>query len=238
MTTTVRYARAWRSWRVDERSARDPLVALTASLDSLPLNEGRLIDLGCGDGSLLPMLIERGLSAENYVGLDANAELLQASRESDCPGARFELWDARRKGDVDRLCLAAFAADTYCASRLLCNLDDVSCSYLLRTLARCGEGSDFAFLDPIDQVDDRGWHSGGDEPTPSKSLEDLLRSHQVDEAFRGAIAHRYSRTPDQYAAVLDRLGARDVTRIDLRRDSGESEPTHAILRGRFRAGNP
>ncbi len=59
--------------------------------------DGRVLDLGCGDGHLLELLTRKGLSAEQLVGLDMSPDELRLARARPAL-ARSSLLHARAQG--------------------------------------------------------------------------------------------------------------------------------------------
>jgi trans-aconitate 2-methyltransferase len=84
-----RYAR----FRAERRQPWDDLVALLT-----PLDRPRVLDLGCGDGTLTAELHAR-LQARETVGIDTSAAMLERAAAWAGGGLRFAAGDAASSGD-------------------------------------------------------------------------------------------------------------------------------------------
>jgi len=87
-------ARLWdRSNRGYARLSRERDAAVLALVRaSLPAAEGRVLDVGCGDGQLAALADDAGIAAD-WTGIDLLAERIEVAR-SRVPGARFVVGSA------------------------------------------------------------------------------------------------------------------------------------------------
>ena len=68
-------------------------LAMLGRYDLLPLGERRVLDVGCGDGSVLRDLLRYGARPENLEGVDLLQERIEKARELS-PNIRFSEADA------------------------------------------------------------------------------------------------------------------------------------------------
>jgi ubiquinone/menaquinone biosynthesis C-methylase UbiE len=76
------------------QSRERALLSLLREAGLLPLTERRVLDVGCGDGSVLRDMLRYDATAEHLTGIDLLPERVERARELT-PGARVELGDAR-----------------------------------------------------------------------------------------------------------------------------------------------
>jgi ubiquinone/menaquinone biosynthesis C-methylase UbiE len=96
-----------------------------ASLELLPLGRvehdlGRVLDVGCGTGNLLPFLEARGYRMQEYVGVDLSPEMLRIARTK--PGRVPASWIT---ADAARLPLRESSFDIAVSASVLHYWDDV-----------------------------------------------------------------------------------------------------------------
>ena len=92
-------AQDYGEWRaLSARTKADHVVAL---LDRAGLRPRRLVEIGCGVGSLLAELAARGVAPE-LEGFDLSAAAIDIARGHDLPGVRFEVFDGARVPAPDR----------------------------------------------------------------------------------------------------------------------------------------
>lgn len=61
--------------------------------------EGRVIDVGCGHGRLIPILGDLGIVRENYLGVDPASAQIELAQELH-PGIKFEVGDFYGIGEI------------------------------------------------------------------------------------------------------------------------------------------
>src|SRR5919199_3054989 len=92
-------ARGYGEWRaLGARTKADHVVALLARGGVRPR---RLVEIGCGAGSLLAELAARGVAPE-LEGLDLSAAAIEIARDQGLTGVRFEVFDGARVPADDR----------------------------------------------------------------------------------------------------------------------------------------
>ncbi|MCH2133069.1 MAG: class I SAM-dependent methyltransferase [Phycisphaerales bacterium] len=74
------------------RDRRAQVLRFDAAASLIDLDGCRLADLGCGPGDLLARLKEQGVTPADYLGVDAQPEMIELARSND-PGSRFEVVD-------------------------------------------------------------------------------------------------------------------------------------------------
>ena len=67
--------------------------------EHLPERGGRVLDLGCGPGSISKYLLERGLNLQ-VVGVDAAPSMIALAREN-CPSGDFHVMDVRKVSELE-----------------------------------------------------------------------------------------------------------------------------------------
>ncbi len=94
-----------------------PLDVLRPMLESqvlvdwlVPLANGRLLDLGCGNGYMALAFARRGADLTEITGVDLNAEVIAVARETaisvldeQAPPTRFVVGDVRKGETIERL---------------------------------------------------------------------------------------------------------------------------------------
>ena len=92
-------ARGYGEWRsLGARTKADHVVALLARAGVRPR---RLVEIGCGAGSLLAELAARGVAPE-LDGFDLSAAAIGIARDQGLAGVRFEVFDGARVPADDR----------------------------------------------------------------------------------------------------------------------------------------
>jgi ubiquinone/menaquinone biosynthesis C-methylase UbiE len=95
------------------------------TLDMLPLfmverEFGRVLDVGCGTGNLLPLLADPGYRMQEYVGVDLSPEMLRIARTKPCPVPASWI-----TADAARLPLRESSVDIVVSASALHYWDDV-----------------------------------------------------------------------------------------------------------------
>jgi SAM-dependent methyltransferase len=100
----------------------------------------RLLDIGCGDGDIRPLL-----GAVDYVGIDANEDYLRAARKQESPTTRFIVADVADLAD-----LGVKDFDVAIAVGLLHHLSDEQANALLSALGTALKpGGRLVTFDPV-----------------------------------------------------------------------------------------
>jgi len=76
------------------QSRERAFLRLLRDRDCLPLGQQRVLDVGCGDGSVLRDLLRYGARPENLCGVDLLPDRVERARERT-PGASIEVGDAQ-----------------------------------------------------------------------------------------------------------------------------------------------
>jgi SAM-dependent methyltransferase len=94
------YVRRWAQGADERRPARKPMFQhIAAIIAGLPATSPRLVELGCGPGTLAEVLLER-MPALQYDGFDLSPVMLELAHERiDRFGARARLHAADLRGD-------------------------------------------------------------------------------------------------------------------------------------------
>lgn len=161
----------------------DPVCRLVAELPG-PL--GRVLDLGCGRGQLLLLLLERGLTS-SVVGFDADARKIAVAKAAG-PEARFEV--------ADIAALSLEPADTVLLIDVLHYLPLSEQDALLRAAAAALAPGGRIVVRELDRA--RSWRSAA-----TRSIEWLARKTGLNRG-RASVY----RPAAELVAVLERAGLR------------------------------
>ena len=148
----------------------------------------RVVDLGCGPGTLTALLVSRWPDAE-VVGVDSSPEMVARARGSEADGVRFALGDVRAwlaaspAGGVD--VLLSNATFQWVPGHL---------DLLPRLVGTVAPGGWFAFQVP------------GNHDSPSHTLLHRLAGDRRFAQHTAGVARPLSHEPDVYAEVLRDLG--------------------------------
>jgi trans-aconitate 2-methyltransferase len=169
----------------DERGR--PFVDLLHRIDADA--PGRVVDLGCGPGTLTALLAARWPDAD-VVGVDSSAEMVERARAGGFEGVRFvegdvRTWHPEPSGPVD--VVVANAVYQWLPDHL---------DLLPGLVAQVAPGGWFAFQVP------------GNHGAPSHLLLHELAADPRFAGFTGGVARPHSHEPQVYADLLRDLGLR------------------------------
>ncbi len=112
-------------------------------IDLAPLENARVLDVGCGRGDLAARLLERTVPIAGFVGIDAMPEMVEAAAKRDLSGCRFIVGDAIANPDL----LGTGKPDYTCISGTLNTMDDRTAQKLVAdAFAAASGGIVFNFL--------------------------------------------------------------------------------------------
>ena len=112
-------------------------------IDLAPLDNARVLDVGCGRGDLAARLLERTVPIAGFVGIDAMPVMIEAAAKRDLPGCRFIAGDVIANPDL----LGTGRPDYTCISGTLNTMDDRTAQKLVAdAFAAASGGIVFNFL--------------------------------------------------------------------------------------------
>jgi SAM-dependent methyltransferase len=130
------YATLWSS-REAQQTRFDVMIDLAG------LDDGVVLDAGCGTGDFAQRLIDRRVDFKRYIGVDAVPELIEAARARGLPRCEF------RMGDLihDPKLIADAMPDFVCISGALNTMEEDAARELVRSaFAAARQGVVFNFL--------------------------------------------------------------------------------------------
>src|SRR5687767_5484899 len=75
------------------REREQKIAAVLSATGFMPLRERRILEVGCGSGTVLRGLVNMGATPDNCCGVDLLPERIEKAKRA-CPGIRFQVGTA------------------------------------------------------------------------------------------------------------------------------------------------